>query len=225
MTGHKNSYGLLIGDHSKNVSVIGNLFAHNNYRNPAMKGDSSAVVLNNVMYNAGPFFTYFSDSYASGPSYASIVGNVFIKGPNTSSTAQAVFTLSNVDAGTRVFLSDNRYSGTIFDNEPLTVSSPPIWHSSLTARAGDTVETSVLANAGARPTDRDSVDARIVHEVMTRTGRILNSQRQVGGWPNLAKNYRIFNLPTNPNGDDDGNGYTNIEELLHSMAREVAGRN
>jgi hypothetical protein len=221
LTGHQNSYGYLIGDHSKNVSLIGNLFAHNVYRNPAMKGDSSAVVLNNVMYNAGPFFTYFSDSYGAGPSYASIVGNVFIKGPNTSSTAPAVFALSSVDPNTKVYLSDNRYSGTIFGNTSMIVSTPPVWHSSLSPRASDTVEASVLANAGARPADRDAVDNRIVQEVETRTGSVINSQRQVGGWPNLAENHRAFNVPANPNADDNGDGYTNIEELLHLMAQGV----
>ncbi len=41
----------------------------------------------------------------------------------------------------------------------------------------------VLANAGARPQDRDEIDRRIVREVRERTGRIIDSQEQVGGYP------------------------------------------
>jgi hypothetical protein len=40
----------------------------------------------------------------------------------------------------------------------------------------------------------------------------------------LAKNQRALTLPANPNGDDDGDGYTNLEEWLHCMAAQVEGR-
>jgi hypothetical protein len=33
-----------------------------------------------------------------------------------------------------------------------------------------------------------------------------------------------LSLPSNPSGDDDGDGYTNLEEWLHKMAAEVEGR-
>jgi len=81
----------------------------------------------------------------------------------------------------------------------------------------------VLANAGARPADRDPVDARVVDSVRRRTGAIPKSQEDVGGWPDLAENHRTLTLPGNPNGDDDGDGYTNLEEWLHALAAEVEG--
>ena len=40
----------------------------------------------------------------------------------------------------------------------------------------------VLAGAGATLPRRDAIDARIVREVETRTGRIIDSQKDVGGW-------------------------------------------
>jgi hypothetical protein len=85
------------------------------------------------------------------------------------------------------------------------------------------VENWVLANAGARPADRDSVDKRLANEVKSRSGAIIDSTSEVGGWPSLAKNTRTFNV-SNPSGDDDGDGYTNIEEILHQMAAQVEGR-
>ena len=90
----------------------------------------------------------------------------------------------------------------------------------------------VLANAGSRPAQRSDVDARIISEVRNRTGRIINCvaadgstrcSANAGGWPKLAQNYRKLELPASPNGDDDGDGYTNLEEWLHQMAAEVEG--
>jgi hypothetical protein len=68
------------------------------------------------------------------------------------------------------------------------------------------------------------VDLRIVNEVQTLTGRIIDHPSDVGGWPVLAENHRPLTTPTNPNGDDDGDGYTNLEEWLHQMAAQVEGR-
>jgi hypothetical protein len=43
-------------------------------------------------------------------------------------------------------------------------------------------------------------------------------------FPTLAQNRRTLTLPANPNSDDDGDGYTNLEEWLHCMAAQVEGR-
>jgi len=101
------------------------------------------------------------------------------------------------------------------------VDEPPVVVPGLKIRPVREVREWVLANAGARPADRDPVDARIVREVRTRTGSIPASQEDVGGWPALAENYRKLTVPDNPNGDDDGDGYTNLEEWLHRFAAQV----
>jgi len=110
------------------------------------------------------------------------------------------------------------------EGSSIVASSPPVWPTGLTAIGSGTVESTVLGFAGARPADRDAVDARIVKEVQTLTGRIIDSPSQVGGWPALAQNTRPFVTPANPSGDDDGDGYTNLEEVLHQMAATVEGR-
>ncbi|MCF8378743.1 MAG: T9SS type A sorting domain-containing protein [Bacteroidales bacterium] len=97
----------------------------------------------------------------------------------------------------------------------------------------------VLASAGASLV-RDVVDTRIVNDVKNGTGLIIDTQSQVGGWPV----YNTYNVPTdndkdgmsdawetangfNPNdaddrnGDIDGDGYTNLEEYLHSLSLGV----
>ena len=52
----------------------------------------------------------------------------------------------------------------------------------------------------------------------------MDSQDEVGGWPRLAENHRGLDLPANMHGDDNRDGYTNLEEWLHAMAAEVEGR-
>jgi Mg-chelatase subunit ChlI len=79
----------------------------------------------------------------------------------------------------------------------------------------------VLATAGARPTDRDAVDARIIQEVRDRTGTIPSSQEDVGGWPELVENHRELTLPARPDGDGDGDGYTHLEAWLHGFSQQV----
>jgi len=94
----------------------------------------------------------------------------------------------------------------------------------------------VLAEAGATAPQRDAVDRRIVDDVKNLSGKIIDSPDQVGGYPKLAAGTapadsdhdgmpdeweRQMNL--NPDDASDGNrdldadGYTNIEEYLHSL--------
>ncbi len=222
----EHSMGSLVGDHGKRISFVGNLWAHNKARNPAMKGDTSTVILNNVMYDAGIWSMYMADDFDHGPSAASVVGNVFIPGPATPEAAKALVVESSVKPGTAIYLSDNFYAGNFFSNKAAfdpRVTSPPVWHHGMIVHDSRDVEALILASAGARPAERDAVDARIIQELQNRSGRVIDSPRQVGGWPNLAQNRRAFPMPSAPAGDADGDGYTNVEEVLQRMAAQVAG--
>ena len=52
------------------------------------------------------------------------------------------------------------------------------------------VPSHVLKYAGARPADRDSVDIRLVEQYYLGEGRIINSQEEVGGYPQAEPVYR-----------------------------------
>jgi hypothetical protein len=99
----------------------------------------------------------------------------------------------------------------------------------------------VLAQAGAVAPVRDAVDARLVRQVGTRAGRIINSQREVGGWPE----YRNAASPRDTDEDGipddweiahglnprdqrdagrDHGGYTHIEEYLNDLAQAAIDR-
>jgi hypothetical protein len=92
----------------------------------------------------------------------------------------------------------------------------------------------VLAAVGASLPHRDAADTRIVNEVRERKGSIIDSQQQVGGWPELksapapadrdhdgmpdAWESRHGLHPRDPADgatDNDKDGYTNLEEYLN----------
>ncbi len=96
----------------------------------------------------------------------------------------------------------------------------------------------VLLFAGASKS-RDSNDDRIINEVKTSTGKVPDSQDEVGGWPALKslpapEDADKDGMPDdwetsnglNPNDADDRNGdankdgYTNLEEYINSLTIE-----
>ena len=230
--------------HVTNFAILNNLFISNFHRNPSVYSGQTALV-NNLIYNMKDFNANVrSDEYGTKTLKISMVGNVIKPGPS-SKTVSAVNKTPSIGAtlelGSQLYLMNN-ISG---PNKPATnaptdwsyiknrtgytdaelirkfqVVTPPIWPKNFTAISVDDVEAHVLANAGARPDDRDSVDDRLVNEVRTGKGSIKTT---VPGWPTLAKNTRVLSLPANPHRDDDGDGYTNLEEWLHQFAAQVEG--
>jgi hypothetical protein len=232
------STGFLVGDGTHRLSVIGNLFAHNDQRNMYVHGDTSTLFVNNLIYNwhgsspQGGASVYGSDE---GPLFASIVGNAYIRGKTTRPGDKSipVSIWNEVAKGSKVYLSDNKdflspgdpYSVSLIEpNFNVLTKVPPVWIPSLVIKNVEDVKSEVLNNAGARPRDRDKVDLRIVNDVKTGTGRIIDSQKEVGGWPPLAKNVRgtggvpVLSTPSNA---IQSSGYTELEEWLHRLARQL----
>jgi hypothetical protein len=94
----------------------------------------------------------------------------------------------------------------------------------------------VLAGAGATAPQRDAIDRRIVADVANGTGSIIDSPDQVGGYPAYDRGTppadsdgdgmpddweRRAGLDpaklSDGNADRNGDGYTNLEEYLHSL--------
>lgn len=224
------SMGMLIAPNALNVSILENLFVHNADRNPLISIGGSVVIANNVFYNwMGGRATGIGNAVprypALYPTLVSVVQNAYIGGPDTTAGTNAISTTTNLNHGSMIYFSGNSLENVaaefrnVSDFDPV-VTTPPIWITGFTAAPTDTLLNAVLLNAGARPLDRDLVDIRIANDVLLRTGAIIDSQSQVGGWPELAVNTRTLVIPDNPGSDDDGDGYTNIEEqLLIPMAQ------
>ena len=70
--------------------------------------------------------------------------------------------------------------------------SPPTWPPGLQSISASEVKQYVLANAGARPWDRAPVDRRIIQQVRGGTGKIADSEQEVGGYPSVPETRRTF---------------------------------
>lgn len=219
------------------ITMVGNLFAHNYGRNP-ITAAPDFIFVNNVIYNWGNRGSTLKgrDGVVS---RNSIVGNYYKAGRNSSNNhailLQGSGKSSDMTSGSKVYVDDNITPS--FDGKnprsavnkesglgnSIWASSPPTWNNGLEAISAQAAYEWVLTSAGSRPSDRDSVDFRIIQDVRDGSGTTIDSPWNVGGWPALAENHRRLSLPANPNEDNDGNGYTNLEEWLHSMAAQVEG--
>jgi len=199
------SKGSLVHDNCRNIAVIANLYAHNADRNPYFKAETTGAIVNNLIYNPGRAVIRVSfprSEWEGRPIPAegrvSIIGNVLISGVNTRSSLPMI-------AGTGfVYEQDNVAKGR--DGQPVVVLDPqiqrlpekPVWPAELQVRPSSEVVDYMVRTVGSRPWQRDPIDQRIVDSVLQRGGRIIDSQDEVGGYPNRAPTQR--KLETIPEG-------------------------
>ncbi|UCD50310.1 MAG: DUF1593 domain-containing protein [Phycisphaerales bacterium] len=214
----QHSKGSLIHDNCTNVAIVGNLYAHNANRNPYFKGGAMGVAVNNYIYDPQNRAIHYGLSpkewgdHPHGTGRLTVEGNVLQHGP---STREDVALFRHQAGGPcEVFLADNlAFDGAgdpvdVLDVEAKArpdefrrVSDKPLWPEGLEALPARDVKRHVLANAGARPWDRDAVDRRIVRQAREGTGRIIDSEQQVGGYPHPTPARAPFD-PQQWNADD-----------------------
>jgi pectate lyase len=243
----KHGFGVLLGSHpGSSITMVGNLFAHTVERNPLSRA-AELVFVNNLVYNRADLDMDLQ-SQNGRVTKSSVAGNVFLRGPSFGRDTRPVFVRTNTAyslvLGSRVYTHDNSAPGSTSGgivmltggdvlSSLLQTVTVPIWNSGLTARstANNAVYDRVLKYAGARPTDRDTVDRRIVLNVKNRNGQLVNCvsangstrcAKNAGGWPSLAQNRRTLTLPAN-HSRIASNGYSNLENWLHSMDLSLAG--
>jgi pectate lyase len=234
------------------VTFHHNLWLHNDARNPRM-GDNygrggnfpTFDVRNNVIYDFGGT----ASGLTQGQLKVNYVANYIRPGP--SSRAKTPISVGG-PSDLQFFIRDNIVEGNdelTRDNSKFfnpveidgkrqvrTVDQPFAAPVVKTVAAKDLVE-HVLASVGASLPRRDAVDARLVDHVRTHTGKIINSQKEVGGWPMLKS------APAPIDSDHDGmpddwesrhgfsprdpsdsprvakSGYTNLEEYVNTIGR------
>lgn len=222
--------GPLFGPDTDRISMTRNVLAHHFGRNPLSRTDG-LVMINNYVYNWRGEATVLG-SVDGSINRGTVVGNLYVKGPN--SNARPPIRVTDMPTGSSVFVDGNDGPGA--DSNPWTIvenlvgdwvvaSSPPVVYDGYGPDAVATVP-AILDTVGAWPSARDAVDQRIIQEVGDGSGVIINcveddgSERcslNAGGWPTLEENHRVLTLPADPNGDDNGDGYTNLENWLHAF--------
>jgi len=230
------------------VSWHHNLWAHNNARNPRL-GDNygrppypTFDVRNNVIYNYGEI----ASGLTQGVLKINYVANYIRPGPNSKALTPihiggpsdlTFYIRDNIFEGNTAATADNSqfFEPVLIDGkrQVKTVAEPFNSQPVTTVSARKAYEV-VLRNVGASLPRRDAIDAQIVSEVRRRKGSIIDSQAQVGGWPELRSKAapvdsdndgmpdeweRRHGLNPHDAGDGatdrDSDGYTNVEEYLN----------
>jgi hypothetical protein len=230
-----------------------NLLADHSSRNPRFAGSIVMDHRNNVIFNWG-----FNSAYGGEFAHVNMVNNYYKPGPATREdirgriVAPAITGLwyieGNFVEGSPLISEDN-WNGGVQTREKIDLGTlrvrnpfpaPPV----RTQSAKDAYDI-VLRTAGCVLPKRDSLDLRVIEQVRTGkaiTGKtfggggkgIIDSQDDVGGWPELKsgpapvdsdhdgmpdvwekKNGFNPNDPSDGAKDADGDGYTNVEEYLN----------
>ncbi len=196
--------GTLLMDGVSNVSIIRCLYAHNHRRNPFLKGNTRAVIVNNLIYNSGSQCIGMTDRGKSpyiGKSSAVIVGNTWMTGPN--STRKTFVSSGQNRICGNVYFDDNILedrSGTsmnlsLADIFIKQLNKTPFWPEGLKANPASESIPHVLRTAGARAKERDPIDRRIVQTVIDANGEIIDSEQDVGGYPAYDTVYQTIQVP------------------------------
>ncbi len=250
------SMGLLLGPESHNISIHHNIFAHNGERNPQIYNGNTLEFINNLVYD-----WTVAATMAGGCSYKptkgsriNLIGNYYQPGPSTfaytedSHTVDKSILISSCWNESKIYLHDNLgprlgYADNVSDwvlakNETYnTIKSdtPALPLSGVTTSPVLDAYKSVLAGAGAVAPERDLVDIRVVEEIRSQSGHLIDSVEKVEGWLNYetvtSKNIDRDNdgLPDSwennhglnaDNPDDaaysaENSEYTNIEQYIH----------
>lgn len=233
-------YGVLLWNDSKNISFYKNLLVHNKERNiRSSTCTSNFEMINNVVfhYRAGTSPTY--------ENHFDVVGNVYKTHPSLvppNQTVRLEASLNNCPNGkialTRAYIADNSLDGsaiTVSSNLTPYLEKSAIFNSGITPLPLANVEAAVLADVGATKPSRDGVDLRLIDETKKRTGKLISSVNDVGGYPTLAtaapykdadqdgmsddweQQHGLNPSDASDGAKDSGNGYTNLEVFLHDL--------
>jgi len=237
------------------VTYHHNLWSQNGNRNPAVgtyanTNTLKADIRNNVMYNNR------NNGYSSGESLRvdmNYVGNYIIAGNATSSSwwwrafnAEAannmyIYEANNKVDGDRDTVRDGTDTGWSMFSGTYTKLASPVSMKPVTTHTADEAYNLVINTAGAFYWNRDSTDARLIKNILTMKGTIINSQTEANdpnadpngypvipyqtratGWdtdndgmPNFWESWYGSNASLyDPNGDRDGDGYLDLEEYI-----------
>lgn len=199
----EHSKGSLLHDNATFLTIAGNLYASNVERNPLAKGGVHAVIVNNWISNPGRRAVHHAlvdSEWGAHPHQTArlaIVGNVLEFGADTPPGMTLFFNhgASPLD----LFMEDNLafdrdhqpaalVGGTGLPAQPV---KPP-WPEGLTPMPAAEVKEFVAKNCGARPWDRDPIDARIIKAALDGAGKIIDSEQDAGGYPVRPETHAPF---------------------------------
>ncbi len=188
----EHSKGSLIHDNTSAVLLYANVYASNRERNALFKGGAQGAMVNNLIFNPGRRAVHYNlwpQEWIGKPwqtGRLSLVGNMLRHGPDTE-PGTAFFTMRGAGevfvhlndnlatnrAGQGVSMVDDQSQGQATLRSLAQAQLPAGLRIRPAARLIDELPGAV----GARPWDRDALDARLLAEMAAGRGRIIDSER------------------------------------------------
>jgi pectate lyase len=211
---------------AENVTFSHNLFLNNHGRNPKAKG--KVQFINNVVYNWE--LGGYNLAHSQGKTYHDVINNCFLKGPITGK--HGAWYQSN--ANDHVYATGNTLDGkALAGPEGVTVlescwAAPPV---PVKVDSAQAAYDKIVAGVGCA-LHRDALDTLLVKYLTTKTGGLLNSQKDLkdlvggDGFGTLPRGQAVKDRyvglhPTNPedrNHIEKASGYTRVEAYINGLA-------
>jgi pectate lyase len=243
--------GALWNETVSRLSFHHNLLVHNYYRNPALAGGPHQLV-NNVVYNHGWSAVHMGQYGSAYPIVADFVGNYFAPGPDSRTSIKEIRFEEIRDAGRiSLYVRDN-HGWSSDASDPFAVVDPgsyvrrdapasPAPPVPVSVHDATQARVLVLQSAGASLPVRDAVDIRLIGDFHAGTASVPGTRGVNAAFPHLAsgrapsdtdhdgmpdtwETMHGLNPADAADGaaDQDGDGYTNLEEYLSLLAGDVA---
>ncbi|TDE15419.1 pectate lyase family protein [Dyadobacter psychrotolerans] len=188
----EHSKGTLIHDNATDIAIVGNLYASNRDRNALFKGGARGIYVNNYIQNPGRNAIRYGlvdeewQGYPHQTGQVTIVGNVMQHGPSSSDMPM----MYAGNGPCEIYMEDNiaknklGLQARLFFGDTLKIrNEKPVWFAGIKPIKASEVKKSIVKNAGARPWDRDEHDKRFISEMLSNSGKVIDSETQVGGYP------------------------------------------
>ncbi len=229
-------YGQLLGQWGARVMLARNFMVHQYGRNPLSR-TRELVFVNNVIHNFGnntsvlrgeddaTFNTFINDVYRTGVDSNISRPPIVADMPNGSLLYVEGLTYEGETPADSWDLVELRGPANAFADAPATALVPE-------ALPPEGLVEQLEPGIGAWPTHRDAIDVALVSHAVEGGGRIINCveddgsarcSANAGGWPVILENVHTLAVPANPFEDDNGDGYTNLENWLHEQAAAAEG--
>ena len=175
---------------------MGNLIANVESRTPwiGAYGGCDAVVVNNLLHNIGHQYKTVMIE-ANGKMRAAIIGNAF----SLKSKEYHLDVVRGDDVKPKdIYMNDNDNAGVRGKNAWNFVDTPPISMHKIKPLSHKDVLNHHVQTVGARPAERTPLDERNIQQLKRGKGKYIDSQEDVGGYPDLMRTYRPLKVPSDP---------------------------
>jgi hypothetical protein len=223
-------------------SMIRSLYIDNKTRNPKARGRHEFI--NSMLYNWAEHGYIMGDT-TGGESHANVIGNYFIYGPSSNSDSHVTGTTEYFHLYAADNWIDSNKNGALdgsllTDFKTATVENTPYdYPSGASALSAQDALDHVIEHVGASLV-RDAVDEMLIEQLRSygAQGQIIDTEDDNGiagnvgsiasgvaptdtdrdGMPDVWESTRGLDPNTaDDSGDDDGDGYTNVEEYLSCL--------